>query len=52
MFPGFFHVDLAGNVLPKLELLTQLGFYTVPDRPAGTEAETCGAHSPRTAAHI
>jgi radical SAM superfamily enzyme YgiQ (UPF0313 family) len=52
IFPGFFHVDLAGNVLPKLELLTQLGFYTVPDQPADAEAESCGAHSPRIAAQI
>ena len=27
VFPGFFHVDLANNVLPKLELLRQFGFY-------------------------
>jgi anaerobic magnesium-protoporphyrin IX monomethyl ester cyclase len=27
IFSGFFHIDLAGNVLPKLELLQQFGFY-------------------------
>ncbi len=27
IFPGFFHIDLAGNVLPKLALLRQFGFY-------------------------
>ena len=36
IFPGFFHVDLAGNVLPKLQLLRQFGFY--PEAPtAGKE---------------
>lgn len=43
LFPGFFHVDLEGNVLPKLRLLQRFGFY-----PGMTgEAESCGAHSPR-----
>ena len=27
IFPGFFHIDLAGNVLPKLAQLRQFGFY-------------------------
>ena len=50
VFPGFFHIDLANNVLPKLSLLRQFGFYP-PAEPA-TEAarESCGAHSPRTGA--
>ncbi len=43
IFPGFFHINLAENVLPKLELLRQFGFY--PD-PQGSDAESCGAHSP------
>ncbi len=46
VFPGFFHIDLAGNVLPKLQLLRQFGFYPEPE-PAETNAESCGAHSPR-----
>ena len=46
VFSGFFHIDLAGNVLPKLELLRQFGFYPEP-QPAETGAESCGAHSPR-----
>lgn len=46
IFPGFFHVDLAGNVLPKLALLQQFGFYPEP-QPAEASAESCGAHSPR-----
>jgi radical SAM superfamily enzyme YgiQ (UPF0313 family) len=36
IFPGFFHVDLAGNVLPKLALLREFGFY--PESPAATDA--------------
>ncbi len=46
VFPGFFHIDLAGNVLPKLQLLRQFGFYPEPE-PSETGAESCGAHSPR-----
>lgn len=54
IFPGFFHIDLERNVLPKLRLLRQFGFY--PDPAAGSEnpgrdtqnqTESCGAHSPR-----
>ena len=46
IFPGFFHIDLAGNVLPKLALLRQFGFYPEPE-PTAAPAESCGAHSPR-----
>jgi radical SAM superfamily enzyme YgiQ (UPF0313 family) len=49
VFPGFFHIDLKGNVLPKLELLRQFGFYHGVQTSA-TDAESCGAHSPKTAA--
>lgn len=52
IFSGFFHVDLENNVLPKLELLRQFGFYPRPDKeeePA--DAESCGAHSPNVAPH-
>jgi len=45
LFPGFFHIDLAGNVLPKLALLRQFGFYPEP-QPREATAESCGAHSP------
>jgi anaerobic magnesium-protoporphyrin IX monomethyl ester cyclase len=44
IFPGFFHVDLEANVLPKLRLLRQFGFYPPLQEPP---AESCGAHSPR-----
>ena len=46
IFPGFFHIDLESNVLPKLELLRRFGFYPELqiEEPA---AESCGAHSPR-----
>jgi radical SAM superfamily enzyme YgiQ (UPF0313 family) len=45
IFPGFFHIDLQNNVLPKLELMRQFGFYPNPD-PEQANAESCGAHSP------
>jgi radical SAM superfamily enzyme YgiQ (UPF0313 family) len=49
IFPGFHHVDLAGNVLPKLALLRQFGFYPLPEEIEDQNAESCGAHSPRVA---
>jgi anaerobic magnesium-protoporphyrin IX monomethyl ester cyclase len=45
IFSGFFHIDLERNVLPKLALLRQFGFYPEP-QPSQTSAESCGAHSP------
>ena len=45
VFSGFFHLDLEHNVLPKLALLRQFGFYPEP-QPAETAPESCGAHSP------
>jgi len=45
VFPGFFHIDLEHNVLPKLNLLRQFGFYPDP-QPSAASAESCGAHSP------
>jgi len=48
IFPGFFHIDLEGNILPKLALLRQFGFYPTPEK-AQEPAESCGAHSPRIA---
>lgn len=53
LFPGFFHYDLEGNVLPKLQILQEMGFY-LKDREAlitrdVTETDSCGAHSPKTA---
>jgi radical SAM superfamily enzyme YgiQ (UPF0313 family) len=46
IFPGFFHIDLANNVMPKLGLLRQFGFYPEPE-PSNTSTESCGAHSPQ-----
>ncbi|HBL15214.1 MAG: hypothetical protein A2X36_07095 [Elusimicrobia bacterium GWA2_69_24] len=46
MFPGFFHHDLAGNVLPKLAVLQEFGFYG-PDRSQVQDTDSCGAHSPK-----
>ncbi len=45
IFPGFYHIDLLGNVLPKLDQLRRFGFYPDP-APNDTSAESCGAHSP------
>ncbi len=47
IFPGFFHIDLEGNVLPKLALLRQFGFYPAPEGEEEPTTESCGAHSPR-----
>jgi anaerobic magnesium-protoporphyrin IX monomethyl ester cyclase len=51
IFPGFFLADIEGNILPKLELLRQFGFYLQPEQPEPAEpnTESCGAHSPRIA---
>jgi radical SAM superfamily enzyme YgiQ (UPF0313 family) len=49
LFPGFFHFDLAGNVLPKLDLLQHFGFYLRPEIAAEANPESCGAHSPSVA---
>lgn len=47
IFSGFYHIDLANNVLPKLALLREFGFYPAPeDAPADPDPESCGAHSP------
>jgi hypothetical protein len=49
IFSGFFHIDLEKNVLPKLELLREFGFYPKPVGRASLPAnkESCGAHSPK-----
>jgi radical SAM superfamily enzyme YgiQ (UPF0313 family) len=51
VFPGFYHIDLANNVLPKLAQLRQFGFYPEP-KPSAASAESCGAHSPSLPAEI
>jgi len=48
IFPGFYHYDLKGNVLPKLEKLREFGFYPAAEEPEAHDPESCGAHSPRT----
>lgn len=52
LFPGFFHYDLAGNVLPKLAVLQEMGFYLKEKESLitrdVTETDSCGAHSPKT----
>jgi anaerobic magnesium-protoporphyrin IX monomethyl ester cyclase len=45
IFSGFFLIDMEGNVLPKLELLRQFGFYALQEEKED-DAESCGAHSP------
>jgi len=47
IFTGFYHYDLEGNVLPKMEVLREHGFYAAPDQTARAATESCGAHSPR-----
>lgn len=49
IFPGFFHVDLKGNVLPKLKMLQEFGFYQQLNTQQ-PEPDSCGAHSPGPAA--
>jgi hypothetical protein len=40
IFPGFFHLDVASSIIPKLEMLEEFEFYK-------TEVDdSCGAHSP------
>jgi radical SAM superfamily enzyme YgiQ (UPF0313 family) len=48
IFPGFFHVDVEGNVLPKYRMLQKFGFYTLQGRHEllGSDVECCGAHQP------
>jgi radical SAM superfamily enzyme YgiQ (UPF0313 family) len=45
IFPGFFHLDLEGNIRPKLRVLQEFGFYPAAAEEL-TAVESCGAHSP------
>jgi hypothetical protein len=50
IFPGFFHVDLANNVFPKLQLLRKFGFYPeaqpIPVKMAQPDGASQGAAAP------
>jgi radical SAM superfamily enzyme YgiQ (UPF0313 family) len=48
LFPGYFHVDVEGNVRPKYQLLQRFGFYSLEGRTEllGSDIECCGAHQP------
>jgi len=46
IFPGFFHFDIRNNILPKLEVLSEFGFYPSDNEPLDS-TESCGAHSPK-----
>ena len=48
VFPGFFHVDVINNVIPKYRMLQKFGFYSQEGRNEllGAEVECCGAHQP------
>jgi anaerobic magnesium-protoporphyrin IX monomethyl ester cyclase len=46
IFPGFFHMGLRDNVMRKLALLKEYGFYPSEEE---TEIKSCGAHSPEVA---
>jgi anaerobic magnesium-protoporphyrin IX monomethyl ester cyclase len=48
IFPGFFHWDLQSNVLPKLRVLQEMGFYPADNMELDL-TDSCGAHSPRVA---
>ncbi|MBN1979890.1 MAG: radical SAM protein [Chitinivibrionales bacterium] len=51
IFPGFFHCDLEENIVPKLKLLQQFGFYPETFEPYSIDShESCGAHSPKASA--
>ena len=46
IFPGFFHIDVEKNILPKFAVLREHGFY--PSKEAEVKkTDSCGAHSPR-----
>ncbi|MEW6532448.1 MAG: radical SAM protein [Thermodesulfobacteriota bacterium] len=49
IFSGFFLPDVVGNVLPKLDVLREFGFYPQNEdqTPEELATESCGAHSPR-----
>jgi|GEM_PF-2261954 len=46
VFPGFFHLDIEGNIRPKLKVLQEFGFYPASDEEL-SQMESCGTHSPR-----
>jgi hypothetical protein len=46
IFPGFFHLNLAANIRPKLRVLQEFGFYPASAEELG-DMESCGAHSPK-----
>jgi len=48
IFPGFFHLNLNENILPKMRVLKKFGFY--PDDLEVVGTDSCGAHSPKTTA--
>lgn len=49
IFPGFFHMNLQENILPKLAIMRKFGFYPIDAEAENTES--CGAHSPRQVGH-
>lgn len=49
IFPGFFHMNLQENILPKLAIMRKFGFYPIDADAENTES--CGAHSPRQVGH-
>jgi radical SAM superfamily enzyme YgiQ (UPF0313 family) len=50
IFPGFFHYRPEENVVPKLAMLQEFGFY--PEHGPGADTESCGAHSPKVGAQL
>jgi anaerobic magnesium-protoporphyrin IX monomethyl ester cyclase len=51
IFPGFFHYRPDKNVMPKLKILQEFGFYP-SGVSGGNETESCGAHSPKATGQL
>lgn len=47
IFPGFHHLNLHENVLPKLQLLREFGFYMCPDDAAADGVSPAAASASR-----
>jgi radical SAM superfamily enzyme YgiQ (UPF0313 family) len=46
IFPGFFHIGIDRNILPKFRMLKEHGFYPSREKEV-KKTDSCGAHSPK-----